>query len=156
MAYTVPQKAIEFAHELADKLKLRFSTKTVTEGFDTDGLPTITVNDGTAATTEMNILIKVTMFSWSLAKDILGNAANIYAPLTVQIATEAPAAGSGVGVYLTVQNVLDLAGEVVMRGAGVQWYQSANGVVPVVATLVAGNLKASFSPDIYNPITNAQ
>jgi hypothetical protein len=156
MPYTVPQKAIEFSAQLADILKLRFSGKVVTQTFDTDGLPLITINDGTPATTEMNILIKVALLNWPLAKDILGNAANIYVPLVVQIATEAPAAGSGVGVYLTVQNVLDLSGEICFRGAGVQWYQSANGVVPVVGTLVAGNLKASFSPDLYNPITNQQ
>jgi len=156
MAYTVPQKALEFAHELADKLKLRFSSKVVTEGFDTDGLPTITINDGSAATTEMNIFIKVAMLSWPLAKDILGNSANIYVPLQLQVATEAPAAGSGVGVYLTVQNVLDLVGECAFRGIAVQWYQSANGVVPVAGTLIAGNLVASFSPDLYNPITNQQ
>jgi len=156
MAYTLPQKALELAHELADKLKLRFSGKVVTEGFDTDGLPTITINDGSAATTDMNIFIKVSMLNWPLAKAVLGNAANIYVPLQLQMATEAPAAGSGVGVYLSVQNALDLVGEVAFRGVAVQWYQSANGTVPSAATLVAGNLKASFSPDIYNPITNQQ
>lgn len=156
MAYTNPQKALEMAHEIADKLKLRFSTKTVTEGFDTDGLPTITVNDGSPATTEMNIFVKVNLQSWPLAKDILGNAANIYAPLTVQLVTEAPAAGSGAGVYLTVQNVLDIVGELILRGSRVEWYQSANGVVPVAASITAGNLKGSFQPDLYNPLTSQQ
>jgi|SRR6185436_7719926 len=156
MAYTVPQKALAAAHELADKLKLRFSTKTVTEGFDTDGLPTITVNDGTAATTEMNLFIKVALQSWPLAKDVLGNAANVYVPLVFQIATEAPAAGSGIGVYLTVQNALDIAGEAVMRGSAVEWYQSANGTVPVAGTLIAGNLKATWIPDLYNRLTSQQ
>lgn len=156
MAYTNPQKALELAHEIADKLKLRFAGKTVTEGFDTDGLPTITVNDGTPATGEMNIFVKINLQSWPLAKDILGNAANIYAPLTVQLATEAPAAGSGAGVYLSCQNVLDILGELVLKGSRVEWYQSANTVVPVAGTLVAGNLKASFQPDLYNPLTNQQ
>lgn len=156
MAYTNPQKAIELAHEIADKLKLRFAGKTVTESFDTDGLPLITVNDGTPATTEMNILVKVNMQSWPLAKDILGNTANIYAPLTVQLATEAPAAGSGPGVYLTCQNALDILGELVFKGSRVEWYQSANGTVPSASTIAAANLKASFQPDLYNPLTNQQ
>jgi len=156
MAYTTPQKALELAHEIADKLKLRFAGKVVTEGFDTDGLPTITVNDGSAATTEMNIFVKVNLQSWPLAKDILGNAANIYAPLTVQLATEAPAAGSGVGVYLTVQNVLDIAGELILKGSRVEWYQSTNGTVPTASTIAAANLKGSFQPDLYNPLTNQQ
>lgn len=157
MSYTIPQKAIEFAHELADKLKLRFSTKIVTEGFDTDGLPTISINDGSAATTEMNIFLKVNLLNWPLAKDILGNSANIYVPLVVQIVTEAPASGSGIGVYLNVQNALDITGEVCFRGAAVQWWQSANGTVPSATTLgTAANQKASFSPDLYNPITNQQ
>lgn len=157
MAYTVPQKALEFAHELADKLKLRFAGKVVTEGYDTDGLPTITINDGTPATTEMNIFVKVSLLSWPLAKDVIGLSANIYVPLVVQIVTEAPASGSGVGVYLNVQNALDIAGEVVFRGAGVQWWQSANGTIPSATTLgTSTNQKASFSPDLYNPITSQQ
>ena len=156
MAYTIPQKALELAHEAADKLKLRFSGKVVTEGFDTDGLPTITINDGTPATTEMNIFVKINLQSWSTAKDILGNAANIYAPLTVQIVTEAPASGAGIGVYLSVQNALDIAGELILRGSRVEWYQSANGTVPVAASITSVNLKAAFQPDLYNPLTSQQ
>jgi hypothetical protein len=152
MAYTVPHKAIEMAHELADKMKLRFASKVVTESFDTDGLPLITINDGTPATTEVNIVIKIAMYNWPLAKDVLGNAANIYAPLVCQIATETDSASNYLGV-----NVLALIGELALRGLGIDWYKSANGTVPTASTFAtATNLVASFSPDLYNRLTSQQ
>jgi hypothetical protein len=160
MSYTTPQKALELAHEIADKLKIRVGALqgvaglAVTEGFDTDGLPTISVGPGTAGS--KNVFIKVNLQAWPLAKDILGNSANIYTPLTVQFVTEAPPAGSGAGVIVDLPTLLACLGDCVMKGSRTEWYQSANGVAPVAASITAGNLKAAFQPDIYNILTNQQ
>lgn len=152
MAYTVPSKAIAMAHELSDKLKLRFASKVVSESFDTDGLPLITISTGTPTAGGMNVVIKIAMAVWPLAKDILGNAANIYSPMTAQIATETETTTQILGV-----SALPLIGELALRGIAIDWYKSANGTVPTAATFAtATNLVASFAPDLYNRLTSQQ
>lgn len=159
MAYTVPQKALELAHEIADKLKLRVGALqgvaglAVAEGFDTDGLPTISVGTGTAG--QKNVFIKVNLQSWPLAKDILGNAANIYVPLVTQVVTEAPPSGAGAGVIVDLPTLMACVGEVMLKGTRVEWYQSANGVAPTAAA-ITGAPKSAFQPDIYNALTSQQ
>lgn len=152
MAYTVPSKAIAMAHELADKLKLRFAGKVVTESFDTDGLPLISISDGTPVAGEMNLVVKIAMYNWPLARDVLGNAANIYSPLVAQIASETDSTSNILGV-----SVLPLIGELALRGLGIDWYKSASGTVPTATTFATpSNLVASFSPDLFNRLTSQQ
>lgn len=154
MAYTNPSKAIALAHEMADKLKIRFSSLTVTEAFDTDGAPYITINDATAAAGEQNMLVKVSPETWPLALDVLGNAANIYSPSKVQIVTELSATAGQ--TLLSGANILALLGECLSRGAKVEWYMSTNGAAPGLADITASKLKGTFYPDLYNPLTSQQ
>jgi hypothetical protein len=64
---------------------------------------------------------------------------------------------SGAGAKpLTDKNKFLITGELTMQGTAVDLYVRANGGAPVVADIVAGNLKASFAPDIYFPLTNQQ
>ena len=160
MAYTVPAKAIAMAHELADKLKLRFSTLTVAESFDSDGFPLITIDDGAPATGEASMIVKVMPIDWPLAKDILGNAANIYTPHKILLGTESNFAGTtdNVADYLTRQQLLNIVGEIVLRGTAVEWYETAAGTAPTIANTIfaAAKLKASWIPDMYNGMTNQQ
>lgn len=142
------QKAIAISRELADVLSKRLATLGtplyVTEGLDSSGNPTLVINDGTPVAGEENFFIRIKPVEWALAKDILGNTATIFTPHVIQIATEAPAAGAFPGEYIPCTALLAVLSECVRKGCKVEWYQSANTVVPVVGTLVAGNLKASY------------
>lgn len=152
MAYTTPSKAIELAHQIADVLKVRQSL-TVTESFDTDGNPLISV--GTLTAGSAGATIKIQPVAWPLANDILGNAANIYSPSKIMLGTEAR---TGNGGWMTHAQLLPLLGEALLHGALLEWYETSSGTAPTVANTVfaSGNLIASFYPDIYNPLTNQQ
>lgn len=149
-------KARKLADQLADKLKLRLAPLLVTQSFDTDGNPLISINDGSPATTEKNAVIKIQPAPTdTLAKDIFGNKANQYTPHVAQLVTEAPAAGSGAGVYLDLPTLVPILGEVLRAGARFEWYQSANTVVPVAAS-ITGTPKAAFEPSLYWPAISNQ
>lgn len=160
MSYTTPQKALDTAHVLASLLKVRYSTKVVTESFDTDGNPIVTVDDGTPAAGEMNIIIKVMPTDWPLGRDVLGNVANVYTPHKILFGTEANGASAGPTLVQPVSpaNLLPALGEVVLRGMKVEWYQTASGTAPTLANTIfaSANLVASFYPELYNPLTNQQ
>jgi hypothetical protein len=144
-------KVYTLATQLADKLKARVSSKTVTLLFDTDSNPYITINDGTPATTEDNWVIKIVPQSAPLAKDALGNTAIQYTPSVCQLVTEAPAAGTGVGVYVQFATLGPILMECFRLGTAIEWYQSANGVVPTTAA-ITGTPKVSVQPSFYWPV----
>lgn len=149
-------KAYELAKQLQWKLAIRIGTKVKELAFDSDGNPYIMINDGTPATTEANAIVKVAPESWPLAKDSLGNTALAYTPHVVQLVTEAPAAGSGPGVYLTCQLFSDILAECFMLGCKFEWYQSDNTDTPDLDDITAAKLKASIRPDVYNQLTSQQ
>lgn len=144
-------KSLALAGELVSELKIRFPGKVVTQSFDSDGNPTITVNDGSPAAGEQNFFVKLMPISWPLAKDVFGNAANIYVPDVIQLATEETAASATV-TLITAANMLQMLGALITKGCQVQWYTSDNGTAPTAATLVAANLKGTFDPDMYQPL----
>lgn len=158
MSYTNPTKAIALAHEIADKLKLRLSALALVESFDTDGNPVIAVGPQTAGSA--SITIKVMPQDWSLAKDVIGQSANIYAPTIIQFGTEADYAGAtdNVADPLTPAQLLAALGECLSRGCRLDWYQTATGTAPTIANTIfaAAKLKASFQPDLYNGLTSQQ
>jgi hypothetical protein len=134
------KKQQALAREIADALRKRLPTKTITESFGTAGFPCITINDGIAATTECNYFIRVRAIDGTLEKDVFGNAAEMFVPSVIQVATEAPAAAD----YITMQEDLSVMGEILMRGCLVERYQSVNTVVPVEAS-ITGAPVAKFS-----------
>lgn len=146
----VTHKAVALSRHLADDLKKRFAPLEVAESFDTNGNPVVTVSDGTLATTERGAVLRILGDTNPVAKDILGNDAIHYTPHTLQICSEADdGLGNGnTGSYLTIQDILHLVGECGKRGMKLEWYVSANGDVPAVAEMIAGNLVATFS-DLY-------
>lgn len=149
-------KALEIARQLQSKLFQRLGSSVHDMSFDTDGNPLILIDDGSPAAGEKNWVIKVRPIDWPLAKDVLGNSALMFTPHVVQFVTEAnPTGGAGADV-LAPADMLPVMGEILLVGAQVEWYQSANGVAPTAAAIISGNLKASFYPDIYNKLTSQQ
>jgi hypothetical protein len=143
MANTQPGVAL--ARDAADELQKRFKTKTVTNSYDTDKAPLITINDGTPVAGEKNFVIKIVPRDWSLNQDILGQTAIPYGPNTVQICTEA---NSGSDI-LAPQDLLSVFGVFLSRGIKVEWYQVANGSAPATTDITAANLKASYANLVY-------
>jgi len=101
---------------------------------------------GTGVAKTDGCLIKVRPQVWPLAKDILGNAATIFSPTIIQIGIEANAEAGDADEddVNTLAFLLLLIGECVSRGTRVEIYQSATGTAPVVGTLVAANLVATW------------
>jgi hypothetical protein len=156
MATTYKSQAI--AHELADRLKKRlaFLTSTITlkEGVDSSGNPTISIDDGTAATTEKNVFIRVQPIDWALATDILGLSANEYAPHVCQVATEAVTTN---GTYLSPDDLMQLLLTCASMGTKMEWWQETNGTVPTVTTFsTASKRKSECWPDLYGTMRAAQ
>jgi hypothetical protein len=140
-------KAQELAHNLASELKIRMSALTITESFDTNGDPVISIGALTAGSE--SAIIRVKAIDWPLAKDVLGLASTIYTPHVIQLLTESnPTAGAGADI-LTAQDELTLLGAICKRGTLVEWYKTANTVAITVAGITSGNLKASYDAELY-------
>lgn len=126
------QKALSIAHKLKAELLLRpvLSGLTIVEGLDaTSGDPVITI--GTLSTTgNACAYIKVAPVSWALAKDIFGNAQQVYAPHSVKLLKEAPP-GSG----LTAGEILQIEAACAATGCEVRLYQSTSGSGAVAADI---------------------
>jgi hypothetical protein len=145
-------KAIALANDLASSLKQR-QALAVAVSFDTDNLPLVKVGTGVAGAA--GALIKLVPQDWALAKDILGLTANVYAPTKAQVLFESnPSAGAGADL-MTWAQLLPIIGEVLARGCRTEVYTVANGVAPVAAGIIAGNLRATFDPSVqYGMIAN--
>lgn len=148
-------KAQALANQLADWLKARgLSSLGLTQSFDTDLNPLISIGSGSIGSA--NFIIKVAPIAWPLAEDIFGNAAIQYAPHVIQMVTEAnPVGGAGADI-LTPQQLMNVLNQCQLMGCQMEWYESANGVAPTAAAIIAGNLKATFNPDVYYPLISNQ
>lgn len=153
------QKALDLAYLIQEELALRLGAAgaNITGGvasvtFDTDGCPLIQV--GTSGAGNKGGLIKVIATPWPNAKDILGNSAIQYGPQTIMLATETGGvAGTDVNDPAVLLPMLSVC---TLKGCRFEWYKSANGVAPVVGTLVAGNLKAAFESTLQYPLISSQ
>jgi hypothetical protein len=145
------KKAQTLARSLADSLAVRLPLLVVTAGTDASGNPTVTINDGTPATTEQNLFLRVLEMP-SLGLDSLGNAQQSYGPHVIQLAMETSTL-AGVG-FPTDANRLMVMGEVLQLSTRVEVYLEANGTVPSVSSLVAGNLVATFENLRFAPMAN--
>lgn len=150
-------KALELSAELADRLRKRVSDyASITEAFDANGNPTIALNDGTPATTEDAVFIRVEPRSWTLTKDVLGLAQTVYTPHVCKIAAEGPASGVGLGRFVSVAHlfaILLTAGEFGMR---TEYWEEPNGNPPAVTTFdTAGNFKTAWE-SLYYPLLSSQ
>lgn len=153
------KKALELAAELADELRKRFSVaySSIVEGFDANGNPTIALNDGTPATTEDAVFIRITPRDWGLTKDVLGSAQTVYTPNTIQIAVEATATGLGLAGFVSNAHALAIFNAIARRGCRVEYWQETNGTAPSVTTFdTANKLKATDEPSLYWPLLSSQ
>lgn len=149
-------KAQTIARELVSRLRVRFAEVglVISEGVDTNGDPTFQISDGTPATTEQNIFVRVKTFpSDNIWKNSVGLPQEQWTPHVVQVAMEAFAA-SGAGAQLstvTATNQLMLFGEILPFKTRVEVYLSANGTVPSVSTIASANYKGGFD-SLYFPL----
>lgn len=140
-------KAQELAHNLASELAVRMTGLTVSESFDSNGDPVISIGALTAGS--RSAIIRVKAIDWPLAKDVLGLASTIYTPHVMQLLTEAnPTAGAGADI-LTAQDVLTLLGTICKRGTLVERYATANTVAITVAAIISGNKVAEYDAELY-------
>lgn len=145
------KKALVLSEELAADLAMRLGMA-ATVSYDTDNCPLVSFGSGVAGTA--NILIKVKPEALPGSQDILGLASIPYGPHIIQLCTEANYAGAtdNVDDPLTPAQLLATLGEIVMKGCKVEWYQSATGVAPSTAALIAADLKAAFQPSMKYPL----
>jgi hypothetical protein len=130
-------KVIELAQSLKESLKRRY---TVTEGYDTSGLPTLLIGAGTAGSQSAFIRVKPID---SIGTDSFGNAQRSFGPHAIQIVVETSTIADV--ALLTEANKLFVMGEAMGRGTRVELYMSANGNAVDVADIVSGNLKATWN-----------
>jgi len=151
------KKCLALAAELADELRKRVSNyASFTESFDANGFPTISLNDGSAATTEDNVFIRVRPREWALATDVLGTAQTVYTPSVIQIAVEGPSSGVGLGRFVSVAHLFAILNACGLRGTRVEYWSETNGTVPSATTFnTASKMLASFE-DLYWNMQSSQ
>ena len=147
----ISAKSLSLMQELKDRLARRTTLAVTDLGFDTDGGALLQV--GTGAIGSQSMLIKAKQID-PLGFDGIGLAARGYAQTVIQIGLEATAVANT--AILTAINNLNVLGEVLRQGSRVELYMSANGVAPVAGTLVVGNLKATWEPDLQYRTMDAQ
>jgi hypothetical protein len=152
------KKALVLSRELANKLSIRFAgtagaglATLVREGFDASGNPIINIDDGTPATTEQCILVRV-LEQPSIGLNSLGLTQDSFGPHVIQVVAEASAASAAIN-RLTQANQMKLWAELLKLGTKVEVYHCPTGAAPVVGDIVAANLVATVQ-DLYNPLTN--
>jgi hypothetical protein len=153
-------KSQKLALELSDELRQRVSSyASIVDGFDANGFATISLNDGSAATTEDNVFICVRPRDWNLQKDIVNNTQPVYTPSVIQIAVEAGTGGNAscIAAYVSKAHWLALSSTCSKRGTRVEYWEETNGTVPTITTFNTGTkLIASFEPDLYFPLLSSQ
>lgn len=158
------QKAFDLARDIAAELTLRLPTMIVTSLTHSDGHPYITVTeDASPASGEGVVIIKVRPMDWPLAKDVLGNTAQVFVPTVIQVCTEKNYAGATDNVpdnltlsgYTSEQVLLPVLGTVLSKGCVTEWYVTNYGTVPAIAEITSANLKATYK-DLYWDFKKAQ
>lgn len=151
------QKALDFARLLREELAIRLAalatpvTVQSDISFDTDECPYFQI--GTGGIGAKGGIVKVAPIAWPLAKDIFGNTATIFTPHMIQICTESNSdAGSDIN---SPAELLPILATSCLKGTRVEWYKVANGVAPVLASIVVGNLKATYD-NLYFPMISSQ
>jgi len=151
-------KQNKLAAELVDELRKRVSNYIITEGFDSNGWPTILLAaDSGPATTEDVVFIRVRPRDWNLAKDIIGNDQVVYTPSVIQVAVEGPTSGKGLGRYVSAIHLFSVLTTCSKRGTRLEYWEEPNGDDPDVTTFTdASNMITSIEPDLDWPLLSSQ
>lgn len=141
----------------ANSLALMLQSQLITRGYAgatlsydaTTGAPVVTYQAGNGSAGQVNAvyLIKEQPSTPTEGTTLNGVAPFQFAPVQIQLCTEAnPTGGAGADI-LNNQQVADFLGSAMVYGAKFLWYTSANGVAPTAGAMIAGNLKAQFFAD---------
>jgi hypothetical protein len=144
-------KANVAAEILVNDLLLRLAplgALAVVKAFDVDGQPLVKI--GTQAALSASATLKIVSEA-TIQKDALGLTQNVYHPHRIQVIYEDVSA-TGVKPLSDIQKLLIL-GEVIMKGHRVDLFVTATAVAPTIANIPA-NPVGSYTPDLWNPLTN--
>lgn len=133
-------KALSIAAEIRDELAKRFATVSAV------GADAILIGTGAAGSQSATVKV-IDAAAPTGAVDGIGLQQRTYGtPVVVQVVVET--SGSANVAVLNSLNLLTLLGSLSFRGSRIELYMSANGDDPVAAEIVAGNLKATFDPNL--------
>lgn len=135
--------------QIAEELRLRLPSVTITEGVGSSGDPTITF--GTPATD--GAFIRLVQES-TVQLNALGLAQQVYAPHKIQVAFEFDSVLTTVATMPLV-NISALMSTLITKGMTLEVYAVASGGTPNEAALVAANLKSTIDPSIYFKIKSS-
>lgn len=154
MAYPTDYKSAAIAADLASTLAVRISTLAtplaIVQSFSSDLFPSLTVGTGVAGTA--GCFIHVRSVVWPLATDVLGNAAAMFTPHTIQLCFEAEAAAQASWINPVAVREAFIQ-ECLSRGCRLELYHSNNGTAPTFAT-ITGTPDAVIEPDLQYPMTS--
>jgi hypothetical protein len=163
--YVNVAQARSVANELTFRLSQLAVPLTVTNAFDTNNVPLLTIapSSGASWTTGQQYAIVQFNLVPTINVDALGLTQTVYTPMLLQVCVEGNTAGTGspfpatsdFNSVLSWATELALMGTLLRVGAKVQVYNSGHGVQPVIASIVAANLVASFD-DLINPLTSSR
>ena len=154
-------KAQAVASQLNSLMTQRLGTATiVSSGIlqDSDAYPYFTLGTGTAG--QSNVLVKVTSFiaagSPVSFTDSLGNAANPYGPILIQVVLESSdSSHSGSSTPVDGVNwVFPVLGDILAISARTQLYMRANGTKPGISDISSSNLAATYDNLQYPTISS--
>jgi protein-disulfide isomerase len=146
-------KATAISADLADRIKVRPGLKALAlvQSFSAGGDPLINLGTG-VATTNRAAIVKTQAQPWTLAQDILGNAALQYTPHVIKLLWEASPAGG-----FTAEDRAQLQMQASAMGCQIKLYQTASGSGVVLADIDnEAKLVATFDPDAYRPLISSQ
>jgi hypothetical protein len=166
---SAPYVNIAQARAVANELTFRLATLavplSVTNAFDANNLPLLTIAPSSGAAWTAGQQYAIVQFNLvpSINSDVLGLTQTVYTPMLIQIVVEGNTAGTGspfpttsdFNSVLSFATELAIMGTLLRVGASVQVYNSGHGVQPVIASIIAANLKATFD-DLINPLTSSR
>lgn len=131
------QKAVNLIEAVAEELQRRLPAIALTKGQDTALNPQIVL--GTGAAGAVGCYIRCISQPWT-AKNVLGMAADVFAPHVMQVVFEAnntAGVGADVNTLATVSTVLAVLAR---KGTALEVYQETSGAAPGEADIVPAKL----------------
>lgn len=134
---------------LKERLDLRFKDQGLScaQSFDSSGYSVLTLSDGSPASAEKVILIRVRQID-AVSKDIFGNANLAFSPHIMDIAYEDASAFAGV-------DWAKLSIEVAKEGIKAIVYKAVAGAIPALSDMVPAKQEAALEFDILWPSKGA-
>lgn len=140
-------KAQATLRDVADKLKVRFPTKTVREAKDAAGWPMLFISaTGSEVAGQSNVALRMRAQD-AVSKDVFGNDLVAFAPHALEVAYELTA---GDNPIVTDADLLTIEFEAIKTGVKIQLKEIANGTAVTEAAMNAATPSVELE-DIYWP-----